>query len=116
MTMDAVLIGIVGVILGGGGIGALIPLLRFRADRDTAVATGAEIAVQSLTVALKRSDDRVTHLEEENDKLRAIISELRLDVTTAQIAVRNITNDLAETKAKLDRLVRHEAKGDSNDK
>lgn len=106
MSTSTWLIGAIGLILGGGGIGALIPLFRFRADRDSAVATGAEIAVQSLTIALQRSDTRVTHLEDENAKLRATIAELRSDVDTAQVAVRNLTRDLAETRLKLDMMLK----------
>lgn len=105
MDSSTLVIGLVGLILGGGGIGALIPILRFRADRDSTIATGAETAVQSLTTALQRSDARVTHLEAENASLRATISQLRVDVDTAQMSVRAITRDLAETRQKLDDIL-----------
>lgn len=105
MDNTTVVVALVGVILGGGGVGAIVPLLRFRADRDSTIAAGSEAAVQSLTTALIRSDLRVTHLEAENETLRATIEKLRTDVDRAQASVIRLSADLAETRQKLDNLL-----------
>lgn len=115
MSNEGLLIGLIGIILGGGGVGAIVPLLRFRTDRDLTIATGSEAAVQSLTTALVRSDARIVHLEQENEKLLSTIVKLRADVDTAQATVRALTYDLAETKRKLDIIFR-ETKDPKHDK
>ena len=97
---------LVGLILGGGGVGALIPVLRFKADKGSVIAVGAESAVASLTAALARSDTRVTHLEAENQMLMVTIEELRIKVEEAQSSVRLLTRDLDSTKAKLDEILK----------
>ena len=97
---------LVGLILGGGGVGALIPVSRFKADKGSVIAVGAESAVASLTAALARSDTRVTHLEAENQMLMVTIEELRIKVEEAQSSVRLLTRDLDSTKAKLDEILK----------
>lgn len=105
MESSDIVMGVVALLLGGGGVGALVPLFRARADNDSTIAVGSEAAVQSLTTALDRSDRRVAQLEAENAKLRAEIADLRSDVVSAQANVNTLTLDLAETKAKLDKLL-----------
>lgn len=90
---------LVGLILGGGGVGALIPVFRFRADKGSVIAVGAEAAVASLTAALARSDTRVTHLEAENQMLMITIEELRIKVDDAQQSLKIL-------KAQLDLIVK----------
>lgn len=81
MDTGTLVIGLVGLILGAGGVGSLVPILRFRADRGNVIAVGSEAAVQSLTVALQRSDQRVTHLEEDNHNLRVNVNDLTATVS-----------------------------------
>lgn len=108
LTTGDLIIALVGVILGGSGIGAIIPLLRLRVDKDSVVATGSEVAVKSLTNALERSDRRVTHLESENETLRATIAQLRLDLELAKADVRNLAFDLANTKQTMQKIIKEE--------
>jgi len=103
---SAAVIAVIGIILGGGGVGAFVPLIRYRTDRDSVIAEGAESAVQSLTIALARSDIRVAHLEEENNRLRTTVEELRGNIESTQAAMQMLTNDLAVTKDKLERMMK----------
>ena len=103
---SAVVIAIMGIILGGGGVGALIPIFKVRAERESVIIEGAESAVQSLTLALQRSDLRVEKLEKENDKLRVTVEEMRTHLDAAQTTMQILTNDLTETKTKLERLMK----------
>lgn len=100
MDQGTLIFGLVTLILGAGGVGSLIPLFRYRADRNNVIAVGSEAAVQSLTIALERADKRVTHLEEENHKLRANVNNLRANVE-------NLMQDLAEMKTKYERMLRN---------
>lgn len=97
---------LVGMILGGGGAGALIPVFRFRADKGNVIAVGAEAAVASLTAALARSDTRVSNLEAENQMLLITIEELRIKVEELQTSSRVLTRDLDTTKARLDEILK----------
>lgn len=105
-TKSAVVIALIGIILGGGGVGALLPLFRYRTDRDSVIAEGAESAVQSLTIALQRSDLRVTHLEDENHKLRTKVEELKTTIEATQAKMQTLTNDLLDTKLKLEKMMK----------
>lgn len=89
MDTDALVIGLVGLILGGGGVGAVIPVIRYRTDKDSAIAVGAESAVQSLTAALAISDQRVTKLETEMAKKDTVIERLMAKVEELERIVRN---------------------------
>lgn len=97
---------LVGLILGGGGVGTIIPVLRYRADKGNVIAVGAEAAVASLTAALARSDQRVSHLEAENQMLMVTVEELRITVQDAQKSVIILTRDLETTKNKLDEILK----------
>ena len=96
---------LVGVILGGGGIGAFIPFLRFRADKGNVIAVGSEAAVASLTTALTISDRRVSACEAENAMLRVAVEEMKIKVETAEASLRQVSRDLAATKQKLDEIL-----------
>jgi chromosome segregation ATPase len=106
MNTDTLVIALVGVILGGGLTGALIPVFRFKADKGSVIAVGAESAVASLTAALKRSDQRVTNLEAENQMLLVTIEEMKIKIEGAQESVRVLTRDLDRTKARLDQILK----------
>lgn len=105
MENPAWLFGLIGLILGGGGIGALLPLLKIKQDRDSSMVVGSEIAVQSLMTALKNSDTRVTHLEEENESLKIKLDQLKAEVDAAITAVHALTEELNLTRAKLNRAL-----------
>lgn len=92
-------------LLGGSGVGGIVAVFRARADRDSTIATGSEAAVQSLMTALNRADARNATLEEENDRLRETIEELRNEVDTAQISVRQLHKDLDSTRARLEAIL-----------
>lgn len=106
MNQTTLVATLVGLILGGGGVGAIIPVLRFRADKGNVIAVGAEAAVASLTAALARSDSRVSNLEAENQMLLITIEELRIKVEEAQKSVVILTKDLDSTKSKLDEILK----------
>ena len=92
---------LVGLILGGGGVGAIIPVLRFRADKGNVIAVGAESAVASLTAALARSDKRLTDLEAENQICQATNAELKTkfeDLSRDFTFVKSRLNQLLEEK------------------
>lgn len=96
---------LVGLILGGGGVGAIIPVLRFRADKGNVIAVGAEAAVASLTAALARSDTRVTHLEAENQMLMVTVEELKMKIESSIETIKTLTRDLDSTKNRLDQIL-----------
>ena len=106
MNSTTVVVAIVGVILGGGGVGAILPVFRYRTDKGNIIAVGAEAAVASLTAALARSDTRVSHLEAENQMLMVTIEELRIKVEAAQESVKLLTKDLHATKTQLDTILK----------
>lgn len=95
------IVAIVGILLGAGGVGSLIPLFRLRQDKESSMVVGSETAVNSLTIALRQSDVRVTILEEENKNLMVLIEQLRADVDEGKRAVKELTQTLNDTKAKL---------------
>lgn len=106
MNLTTLVIGLVGLILGGGGVGALMPVFRFKSEKGNVIAVGAEAAVASLTAALARSDTRVSHLEAENQMLMITIEELRMKVEDAQRSVHILTRDLNSTKQRLDEILK----------
>jgi chromosome segregation ATPase len=108
MSLTTVVVALVAAILGGGGVGALTPVFRFKADKSNVIAVGAEAAVASLTAALARSDTRVTNLEAENKMLLVTIEELRIKVEAAQDSVRLLTRDLSATKTQLDEILKEQ--------
>ena len=107
-------IAFIGVFLGAGGVGALIPILKLRQDKESSMVFGSEAAVNSLTTALKQSDIRVTMLEEENKNLKMLIKQLRDDVDASKIAVINLTKTLNDTKAKLNTALANTTHGTKN--
>jgi predicted nucleic acid-binding Zn-ribbon protein len=107
-------IAIIAVILGAGGIGAFIPLLKLKQDKESSMVFGSEAAVNSLTIALQQSDIRVTILEEENKNLKALIKQLRDDVDASKVAVNNLTKTLNDTKAKLNSALANTTHGTKN--
>jgi len=78
MNVQTLVIALVAAILGGGGVGALLPVFRYRADKGNVIAVGAEAAVASLTAALVRSDQRVSNLEAENKMQLITIEEMKI--------------------------------------
>lgn len=98
MKLTTLVIGLVGLILGGGGVGALTPVFRFRADKGNVVAMGAESAVASLTAALDRSDKRLANVEAENQICHAANAELRIKFDS-------LTRDFTFMKSRLDQLL-----------
>lgn len=101
-----IVVALVSVILGGGFTGGLIPIFKYRQEKDSAIAVGAESAVQSLTAALAQSDLRVERCVKENEALRAIVNELKDKLETAHDTIRELVSDLQETKTKLNRLLK----------
>lgn len=94
-----------GAILGGGGVGTFIQLFRFRTDRDSAIAIGAEAAVQSLTLALNKADSRILSLEGKIKELETIIVGLERGIRASQVSSENLTGQLAVTNIKLDQVL-----------
>jgi chromosome segregation ATPase len=105
MDWNAIVPVLVGIILGGGLTGALIPIFRYKTDQANVIAVGAEAAVASLKGALDRSDMRVAHLEKELEKCGGLISDLKLKVEEAYETVKNLTGDLEATKKRLDKVL-----------
>jgi predicted RNase H-like nuclease (RuvC/YqgF family) len=99
-------IAVFSLILGASGIGALIPFLKLRQDKESSMVLGAQAAVVSLTTALKQSEDRVTRLEEENRFLTGEIEKLIKDVEIAKKTMRDLTKQLKETKTELDFILK----------
>jgi peptidoglycan hydrolase CwlO-like protein len=99
-------IAVFSLILGASGIGALIPFLKLRQDKESSMVLGAQAAVVSLTTALKQSEDRVTRLEEENRFLTGQIEKLVKDVELAKKTMRDLTKQLRETKTELDYILK----------
>ena len=99
-------IAVFSLILGASGIGALIPFLKLKQDKESSMVLGAQAAVVSLTTALKQSEDRVTRLEEENRFLTGQIAKLVKDVEIAKKTMRDLTKQLRETKTELDYILR----------
>ena len=108
-------IAVFSLILGASGIGALIPFLKLRQDKESSMVLGAQAAVVSLTAALKQSGDRVTRLEQENLFLTGQIEKLVRDVELAKKTMKELTKELRETKSDLDYIVRmsNNFKGDN---
>lgn len=106
MNPTTLVIALVGVILGGGGVGGMTTIFRFKADKGNVVAEGAEAAVASLTAALKQSDHRVTQCEAENVQLRISLEELKIKLEAAEMTVRQVSRDLASTKLTLDGILK----------
>ena len=98
-------IAVFSLILGASGIGALIPFLKLRQDKESSMVLGAQAAVVSLTTALKQSEDRVTRLEEENRFLTTQIEKLVRDVELAKKTMRDLTKQLRQTKVELDHII-----------
>lgn len=116
-TVDTttIVVALVSVILGGGLTGGLIPIFKYRQEKDSAIAIGAESAVQSLTAALNAADLRWDRCVKENESLRAIIEEFRVKLddahdkfNAAQDTIRGLVADLQETKTKLNRLLKEQ--------
>lgn len=101
-----IVVALVSVILGGGLTGGLIPIFKYRQEKDSAIAVGAEAAVQSLTAALQASDARVNICIKENEELRQIVGELRDKLGEAQTVIRDLANDCQDLKTKLNRLLK----------
>lgn len=99
-------IAVFSLILGASGIGALIPFLKLKQDKESSMVLGAQAAVVSLTTALKQSEDRVTRLEEENRFLTGEIEKLIRDVEIAKKTMRELTKQLKETKIELDYILK----------
>lgn len=110
MNLTTVVVALVAAILGGGGVGAFLPVFRYKTDKGNIIAVGAEAAVASLTAALARSDTRVSHLEAENQMLMITIEELRIKVEAAQESVKILTKDLSVTKTQLDAILNDKEK------
>ena len=106
MNEQTWVIATVSLILGAGGVSALIPFLKLKQDKESAMVLGAQAAVVSLTTALKQSEDRVTKLEIENKFLTEQIEKLVRDVELAKKTMRDLTKQLNETKNELDYIVR----------
>ena len=98
MNSTTVVVALVAAILGGGGVGALLPVFRFRADKGNVVAVGAEAAVASLTAALARSDSRLERVEAENVICQATNEELKIKIET-------LTRDFTLLKSRLNQLL-----------
>lgn len=101
-----VIVALVSVILGGGLTGGLIPIFKYRQEKDSAIAVGAESAVASLTAALLQSDQRVERCVKENEALRTIVDELKNKLDSAHDTIRGLVMDLQDTKEKLNRLLK----------
>lgn len=106
MNLTTLVVGLVSLILGGGGVGAAIPVFRYKADKSNVIAVGAESAVASLTAALAQSDHRVTQCEAENVQLRITLEEFKIKLEAAEVTVRQVSRDLASTKSTLDEILR----------
>ena len=98
MNVATLVVGLVGLILGGGGVGALLPVFRFRADKGSVIAVGAEAAVTSLTAALARSDTRLQKVEAENQICQVANEELRIKVET-------LTRDFTLLNSRFNQLI-----------
>jgi chromosome segregation ATPase len=105
MDWNAIVPVLVGIILGGGLTGALIPIFRYKADKGNIIAVGAEAAVASLKGALDRSDLRVASLEKELEKCGGLIADLKTKVEEAYETVKTLTGDLEQTKKRLDKVL-----------
>lgn len=105
MGQSTWVIALVSLILGGGGIGGLMQIPKFRAEKDNVIVTGSEAAVQSLMSALKQSDYRVTQCEAENAQLRIALEDIKIKLEAAEATVRQVSRDLAATKQRLDDIV-----------
>ena len=101
-----IVVALVSVILGGGLTGGLIPIFKYRTEKDSAIAVGAESAVASLTAALLQSDQRVNRCIQENEALRSIVNELKEKLDSAHDTIRGLVTDLQDTKTKLNRLLK----------
>jgi len=101
MNTQALVIGIVGLILGGGGVGAFLPVFRYKADKGSVIAVGAEAAVASLTAALARSDQRVSNLEAENKMQLVQIEEMKIKFDQE---LNRLRNDLASALKRIDQI------------
>lgn len=106
VDVTTVVVALVSVILGGGLSGALIPIFKYRTEKDSAIAVGAESAVQSLTAALNAADARVNQCIKENESLRQIVDEMQEKLQSAYDTIRGLVEDLQETKTKLNRLLK----------
>lgn len=98
MNVTTLVIGLVGLILGGGGVGALLPVFRYKADKGSVIAVGAEAAVTSLTAALARSDNRLQKVEAENQICQVANEELKIKVET-------LTRDFTLLKSRFNQLM-----------
>lgn len=94
-------IAFIGILLGAGGISALVPLFKLKQEKQSSMVFGSEAAVKSLTTALQQSDIRVTMLEKENKTLLVFIEQLRKDVDDGKEAIIRLTTALNETRVKL---------------
>jgi len=101
MNVQTLVIALVAAILGGGGVGALLPVFRYRADKGNVIAVGAEAAVASLTAALARSDQRVSNLEAENKMQLITIEEMKIKFDNELTRLRR---DLASALARIDQI------------
>jgi len=101
MNVQTLVIAMVAAILGGGGVGALLPVFRYRADKGNVIAVGAEAAVASLTAALVRSDQRVSNLEAENKMQLITIEEMKIKFDAELTRLRN---DLRLALTRIDQI------------
>lgn len=101
MNVQTLVIALVAAILGGGGVGALLPVFRYRADKGNVIAVGAEAAVASLTAALVRSDTRVSNLEAENKMQLITIEEMKIKFDGELTRLRS---DLAQALTRIDQI------------
>ena len=112
MSEQEVVFIIIGLILGGGGIGALTPLLKLKQDKESFIASGSEIAVKSLISALNVANNRVTELEkevvgleQENDELKALISSLQTESLISSTKITELKKELFEVKRLLAKVL-----------
>lgn len=106
MNASTLVVALVAAVLSGGGVGALIPVFRYKADKGNVIAVGAESAVASLTAALAQSDHRVAQCEAENVQLRIALEDLKIKLEAAEVTVRQVSRDLASTKLTLDEILK----------
>lgn len=99
-----IVITLVSLILGGGLTGAILPMFKFRTERDSAIAVGAEAAVASLTAALARSDKRIDDQQKELANCNVIIGELKAKLEEAYTTLKNLTTDLESMRKQVDQL------------
>lgn len=101
MNVQTLVIALVAAILGGGGVGALLPVFRYKADKGNVIAIGAEAAVASLTAALARSDTRVSNLEAENKMQLIAIEDMKIKFDSE---LNRLRTDLSNALDRIDQI------------